>query len=238
MLLIYVRHGPPVYHPDNLTPLGERQAEAVARRLAVYGVDRVYSSSSVRAQRTAEPTCELLHKSPVLLDWLHEDLALAQLTRPHPTKPREWVFRLESYIRLFNSDEMVNLGHKWYTHPEIAGTSIEEGFLRIQGETDAFLKELGYEHDHENHNYRVLRENNDRIAVFAHEGVGKLFLSSVLDIPYPLYSTHFDMTHSAFTVIEFAGSEVSYPNVLTLSNDSHLYKQDLPLNYRNHNIFF
>ena len=46
------------------------------------------------------------------------------------------------------------------------------------------------------------------------------------------------MTHSAFTVIEFAGSEVSYPNVLTLSNDSHLYKQDLPLNYRNHNIFF
>lgn len=31
MLLYYIRHGMPVYDPDSLTPLGERQAEAAAK---------------------------------------------------------------------------------------------------------------------------------------------------------------------------------------------------------------
>ena len=30
MILYYVRHGDPTYNPDELTPLGHRQAEAVA----------------------------------------------------------------------------------------------------------------------------------------------------------------------------------------------------------------
>ena len=46
MILYYVRHGDPIYNPNQLTPLGERQAEAVAKRLAVYGIDRIYSSPS------------------------------------------------------------------------------------------------------------------------------------------------------------------------------------------------
>ena len=33
MIFFYVRHGDPIYNPDSLTPLGERQAEAVAKRL-------------------------------------------------------------------------------------------------------------------------------------------------------------------------------------------------------------
>ena len=33
MLLFYIRHGDPVYDPDSLTPLGLKQAEAVAKRL-------------------------------------------------------------------------------------------------------------------------------------------------------------------------------------------------------------
>ena len=51
MLLFYVRHGDPIYNPDSLTPLGERQAEAIARRLALYGIDKIYSSTSTRAGR-------------------------------------------------------------------------------------------------------------------------------------------------------------------------------------------
>ena len=33
MLFFYVRHGDPIYNPDSLTPLGQRQAEAVGKRL-------------------------------------------------------------------------------------------------------------------------------------------------------------------------------------------------------------
>ena len=46
MLLYYVRHGDPIYDPDSLTPLGMEQAAAVARRLAKFGVDEIYSSPS------------------------------------------------------------------------------------------------------------------------------------------------------------------------------------------------
>ena len=50
MLLYFIRHGDPIYVPDSLTPLGHRQAEAVGRRLALHGLDAVYSSPSNRAR--------------------------------------------------------------------------------------------------------------------------------------------------------------------------------------------
>ena len=46
MLLFYVRHGDPIYDPDSLTPLGLKQADALAKRLCRYGIDEIYSSSS------------------------------------------------------------------------------------------------------------------------------------------------------------------------------------------------
>jgi broad specificity phosphatase PhoE len=52
MLFFYVRHGDPTYNPDELTPLGHRQAEAVAKRLSLYGIDKIYSSTSNRAYLT------------------------------------------------------------------------------------------------------------------------------------------------------------------------------------------
>ena len=59
MLLYYVRHGEPTYDPDELTPNGKRQAEAVARRLARFGLDKIFSSTAIRAQQTAKPAAEL-----------------------------------------------------------------------------------------------------------------------------------------------------------------------------------
>ena len=60
MLLFYVRHGDPIYNPDSLTPKGHLQAEALAKRFGLYGLNRVFTSDSVRAKQTAEPTCKLL----------------------------------------------------------------------------------------------------------------------------------------------------------------------------------
>ena len=59
MIFYYVRHGDPIYNPDTLTPLGIRQAEAVAKRLTMHGLDKIYSSTSNRAIMTAKPTCEI-----------------------------------------------------------------------------------------------------------------------------------------------------------------------------------
>ena len=234
MLLFYIRHGDPIYNPDSLTPLGERQAEAVARRLCLFGLDEIYASSSNRAQLTAKPTCDILKKEMQILDWCHESYAYQDMAFDNGMGRKEWVFRQKKYIELFASDSIRALGNSWYDHPTLADTTLKEGFLRIQTETDTFLSALGYEHDHTNHYYHVREGHDRRVALFAHEGFGMAFLSAVLDIPYPVFSTHFDMTHSGMTVIDFTSMDgICVPHMLQFSNDSHIYKQDLPLHFQN-----
>ena len=65
MLLFYIRHGDPIYHPDNLTPLGLRQAESVAKRLALFGIEgfeRPLCSCIPRHLRYAYRNIELLEQ--------------------------------------------------------------------------------------------------------------------------------------------------------------------------------
>ena len=80
MLFFYIRHGDPIYDPDSLTPLGQKQANAVAKRLALYGIDKVYASSSNRAIQTAKPTCDLIKKEMEILDFANEGHGWKELT--------------------------------------------------------------------------------------------------------------------------------------------------------------
>jgi len=80
MLFFYIRHGDPIYNPDSLTPLGHRQAEAVGRRLAQFGMDKIYASTSNRAIQTAQPLCELVKKDLTQLDFANENHAWQELT--------------------------------------------------------------------------------------------------------------------------------------------------------------
>lgn len=55
-----------------LTPLGIRQSELVARRLAQRGVEVIYCSPSRRARQTAEPLARLLGLAVVIVNDLRE----------------------------------------------------------------------------------------------------------------------------------------------------------------------
>lgn len=234
MLFFLIRHGDPIYNPDSLTPLGERQAEAVGKRLALYGVDKIFASTSKRAEQTAVPTCEMLKKEMTLLEWCREGNAWQQLTVVDEQGKRHWGFQDAATIKLFNSPELMAYGKEFYKHPHFEGTTFEEGIHRIGREADAFFASLGYVHEPENNRYRAESPTDERIALFAHQGFGLAFLSWLLDIPYPLFCTHFDMSHSGMTVIEFATQNgYAIPKVLTLANDSHLYREGLPTNYQN-----
>lgn len=229
MLFFYIRHGDPIYEPDSLTPLGERQAEAVAKRLAMYGIDRVYSSTSTRAIQTAKPTCELLKKEMTLLDFTNEKYAAEQLWINDT-----WIFSDDSCRELFTDNSIKELGYKWYNHPKMREHTFKNGIERVYDESDKFFKTLGYEHIRYTGKYKVIKSNDERIALFAHGGFGLTFLSAVLDIPAPIIYNHFDICHTGMTVIEF--NEVNgytIPKLLTLSSDSHLYKEGLPTNYNN-----
>ena len=236
MILFYIRHGDPIYNPDQLTPLGHRQAEALAKRLALFGVDEIYASTSTRAMQTAKSTCELLGLEPILLDWMHENYAYKETSLPIDDKLDTWVWANPIYSQVLTSREVREMGERWYEHPKLAEFHLEKAVERIGTNLDAWLASFGLEHDRDRGLYKVTKNVKDkRIALFAHEGAGKLFMSELLDIPFPYYATHFEMKHTGLTAIAFdEGRTWSFDGyararVMTLSNDSHLYRDGLPM---------
>ena len=233
MLFFYIRHGDPIYNPDMLTPLGHEQAKAVAKRLCLFGIDRVFASSSNRARQTAEPTCALLKKEMTVCEWANEGLAWQEFTVVNENGARLWGFHHNETMELFNSKEMRDMGENWYNHPALH-EGYKAGVERINREVDAFMLSLGFRHDREKGSYEIVSPNNERVALFAHQGFGMSFLSSLLDIPYPMFSTHFDTGHTGMTVIDFEERDgYAYPRMLQLANDSHLYREGILTGYHN-----
>lgn len=239
MLLYYVRHGNPIYNPDSLTPLGERQAEAVGRYLANLGVDDIYASSSNRALLTAKPLSEITNKQITVLDWCNEGYAWKETTVPREGEPnaRTWCFQSPKYMRYFNQKDVRALGDAWYTHPLFAGLDFEKGVLRVNAEVDAFMLGYGYRHDRENGVYIPEEPNKKKVALFAHQGFSMMFLSSLLDIPYNVFCTHTDIGHSCVSMIEFRQTDgVVIPRLLSHANDAHLPLAGLPTRFHNASI--
>lgn len=235
MLFFYLRHADPIYSPDSLTKLGERQAEALSKRLYLYGIDKIYCSSSNRAMFTATPTCELHKKEFEVLDFTNESHAWNQLTTVTDSGRRTWLFQSKKHIDLFVTPEMREYGFKWYDHPEFKDKGYDVGMKRISDGCDQLFESLGYKHDHSKNAYIPIAPTNERVALFAHQGFGLAFLSCLLDIPYPEFCTRFDLGHSSMTVIDFSGKDgLVIPKVLQLSNDSHLYKEGLATHYNNY----
>lgn len=227
MLLFYIRHGDPIYDPDSLTPLGEQQAEAISKRLALYGVDKIYSSTSNRAIQTALPTSQKTKKEIIPLDFCHEQHVWEEFTVWSEKGYRTWAFCEPNMKRIFAQRE-ASLCEKWYENERFSSYNFKAGVKRVNECVDAWLEELGYKHIREEGAYKVLTPSQERVALFAHEGFGMSFLSSVLDIPYPAFCTRFGIGHSDMTVIEFREEGgMAIPKVLTFSNDGHLYRENL-----------
>ena len=237
MLLFYIRHGEPVYDPDSLTPLGRRQAESVAHRLCLFGIDRVFTSTSDRAIETARPLSEMLKITPEPpLDWMNENKVWPELSVEFAPGRRHWCYDDDACLAEFAKPEIRAMGDRWAEAPLFAGRhpSFGPAVRKMRREADDLLATLGYRRDPERCEYRVERDNPGRIALFAHEGAGLLFLSTILGIPYPFFAPAFAMGHTGMTVVEFrARGGVCTPRVLQFSSDSHLYRDGLPLNYQN-----
>lgn len=237
MLLFILRHGDPIYNPDSLTDRGHLQAAALAKRLALYGLDHLYSSPMIRAQQTAHPTEILLGKTAQIEEWTSESLAYSQFSKEIDGK-RIWIFQgpLKNELR---TARVLARGARWYEDPVFEGTKAKEGCERLQKASDEFLARHGYRHDRENQRYIAERPNEERIAVFCHQGFGLSWLGTMLDIPLPIAWTSMNMSHTGMSVVEFEADEngLCTPMLLTLSNDSHLYREGYPTRYNNRLYF-
>ncbi len=234
MLLFIIRHGDNM--GDCLTELGQKQAEALSKRLAVYGLDKVYSSPLNRTCQTAQHTAKLLNKDIVKLDYFSEDNGLKYFAPPNDNGELQWIEDRKDIVKKFLSEEVFSLGYKWYNHPDFSKYDFKAGVEFFESNYDKFLLSLGYEHNKETHTYKVVKKNTERVAVFTHRNAGGMFVSCALDIPYPIYLAHSDMSNTGMTVINFGegeeGAEI-IPKLLQFSNDSHLYKEGISTKYCN-----
>ncbi|MBQ0099138.1 MAG: hypothetical protein KBS91_01150 [Firmicutes bacterium] len=111
---------------------------------------------------------------------------------------------------------------------------MEEGVKILDKNIDDFLLSLGYKHDRDRKRFITVEPNEKRVALFAHQGMGLYFLSSILDIPFYQFCIHFDMITSGLTTIEFKNENgYVYPKVVQFSGDGHLYFENLPTGYEN-----
>ncbi len=139
-------------------------------------------------------------------------------------------------VRELFVDKTVSLNEKWYEDARLPENNFKAGVERINRCVDEWILSLGYQHDREKSVYNAVRPSQEKIALFAHEGFGMVFLSSLLDIPYPLFCTCFCIGHSELTIISFNEKDgVAIPVILTHANDGHLYKEGL-LKIHSHKI--
>ncbi len=236
MLLYLIRHGDPDYKNDTLTPLGQRQAEAVARRLAVNGIDRIYSSPLGRAVATAKPTSEILGLPIEIEEWCSESLAWKYFAGKMPAGNTTWAFHQQNTL-IKTEESMKYTNENWYELDCFNMINGKEGYAYFQSAADDFLARQGYVR--EGAKYRIERANDDHVAIFAHQGFGMAFLSVLLQIPPQYVFASFDITHTGISIFHFANNEDGYsmPRCLCLSDTSHIYEDRLPIKYHNHMPF-
>ena len=229
MLLYIIRHGQPDYKNDCLTEEGRKQAEALAKRLSVNGLDEIYSSPMGRALQTAEPTCETLGIKAQVEEWMNETLAWNNFSVKYETGRSNFAF-------LCQNTELLKGGNParedWYGHDVFARCdTAKSGYERIARSSDNFLRKLGFAR--ENVFYKILIPSEKRVAVFCHQGFGLTWLSYLLSVPPLIFWAGFDITFSGITVLEFENYPDNYtsPKCLCLSDTSHIYGDALPLDY-------
>lgn len=232
MVFYYVRHGNPTYNPDALTPLGHRQAESVAKCFSTMGLDKLYSSTSNRAYQTAVPTSEILKKEIVQLDFTNEGHAWKRFSVPCSDGERRWIEQSDEFREILVSPEVFALGDRWHEHPELAKYNFGEHVEFYNKQIDEFFASLGYEHDRKRRLFKAVKPTNEKVALFAHGGFGGIFLSSLLDIPYPQFAPRFSICHTGVTVIDFSDKPGdTIPIVSQFSATPHLFCDRLPTAY-------
>lgn len=230
MLLYIIRHGDPNYEEDCLTPRGVLQAEALGKRLLRSGIDQIYSSPMGRARQTAQPACRLLNLPCQIEPWAHE-VEEERLTPFPDGKLKSVTVVQNTYYRENGAIELPY--DRAFEAPGFNTSQMAQAVARIQAGGREFLERMGYRE--ENGVYRILRKNEDKVALFCHTVMSRAWLSTLLHIPVHLMWADFQMTHTGVTVVEFKNNDngLTAPHCRCFSDMSHLYAEGLDLCHDN-----
>jgi probable phosphoglycerate mutase len=227
MRLYLIRHADPDYENDTITPAGHLEAQALARRMAKEGLTRIYASPLPRATQTARYTADAIGFEPVTEEWTCE---VTGCYYEHPTAGR-----LSAWD---TPGEMIRAEHPWPTHQDwhridpTYAPAVRQAYEQRCRCSDDFLARHGYERV--GGRYRIARPNQERIAVFCHNGTALFWLAHLLEIPLPLVWSGFWHAPSAVTTILFEqrSPDWAIPKALSVADTSHLYAAGLPVRPR------
>ncbi|MCR5263187.1 MAG: histidine phosphatase family protein [Clostridiales bacterium] len=219
MKIYYCRHAEPIYSPDSLTEKGHLQAKALAERLKKVNFSHIYTSPSNRARLTAQATCDAVGLQYSVEDWtleLWDDFAVTK-------EDGKKMFCMSINGVKFREDIKTSLGDEWHTLPCLSTIDGKAAYEKVIRNSDSFLARHGYER--EGSVYRITRENDENIAMFAHGGFGLVWLAHILAVPLPIFWAGFDINHASLTVINFKNDPSGYttPKLKCFSDTSHLF---------------
>ncbi len=218
MKLLIIRHGDPDYAADSVTEKGAREVEMLSERLSRLDIHTFYVSPLGRAQRTAAPTLQRLHKDAVTLPWLREFQAPVQdpetdrLRNPWDFKPAYWM-----------QDPRFYDASLWTQTPVMQTGDVASEAQRVYQGLDDVLARHGY--CRKGLYYEATAANTDTIAFVCHFGVECVMLSHLMNIsPMPLWH-HFCALPSSVTtlVTEEREKGIAVFRCLSFGDLSHLY---------------
>ncbi|MBL8992276.1 MAG: histidine phosphatase family protein [Spirochaetia bacterium] len=224
MRLYIIRHADPDYPNNTITPAGHLEAKALAQRLQFEKISRIFSSPLGRALDTMKYSAEALGLSWTVEEWTQE-LSLGARISGFSAPEAAWNQHPE-LIRKHRVDQ----GGIWRDSIppiETVKSDLNEVFDSVKKQSDQFLKRLGFER--EGPVYRVVKPNQERVAVFCHGGFGLTWLAHLLDVPLPvMYSSFFLPTSSVSTILmEERSGGIACPRAIGLADLSHLYGKGL-----------
>jgi broad specificity phosphatase PhoE len=225
MRLYIIRHADPDYARDGLTEAGHKEAQALAKRFAAQGLDRIYCSPMGRAMATAKYTADLLGMEYNIEHWTRElwpELAM---------RGTQWGDIMAQDIpgEILRSGDKMPTHDTWDQWPVIENYQFRDVYEKLRKDSDDFLKRQGYER--EGGRYRPVSRNEDQVAVFCHGGFGLVWLAHLLEIPLSLMWSGFWLAPSSVTTILFdeRSSDWAVPRCIGLGDVSHLYAAGLPV---------
>lgn len=224
MRLYIIRHADPDYKNNTITEVGHKEAKALAKRLAMHGLDKIYSSPLGRAIDTAKYTAELIDLEYNIEEWTKELWAEFSL-RDTPWGKKIVASGVPGEV--YRSGEILPTHQTWHQCSFFENTQAKENFEIVKKNSDAFLLRHGYERV--GGRYRCVQPNREQIAVFCHGVFGLTWLAHLLEVPLTLMWAGFRLSPSSVTTILFEerDSEWAVPRCIGLADVSHLYEAGL-----------
>lgn len=217
MNLYFIRHAEPDYEHDTITPVGHKQAAALADWLGEIKVDELYHSSMGRAGVTASYLAKKWGIPATSIDWARE-LKWGKLVGDAGDTQSPWAIK----DRLILNEHKYPQGEAWRQVSDLEGSPLIEDYDQHCKAMDGFLTEHGYVRDGQL--YKAVEPNDKTIVIVCHGGVVSALVSHLANVPFFQYISHMGVDLTAVSKLHFRGEKgISQPTQLIyLNSQAHL----------------